>query len=60
MWARRRWDAVGEPVLPLRSLFSYKFGDDEIEEELKFMAEGLWLAQSSDSATGVTGGTGCR
>ena len=45
MWARRRWDALGEPVESSKCLFSYKFGENEIEEEIRFLYEHLWLAQ---------------
>jgi hypothetical protein len=47
MWARRRWDALGEPVESSRCLFSYKFGESEIEEEIRFLTEYLWLAQTT-------------
>jgi hypothetical protein len=46
MWAQRRWDAVGEP-LPKGSgsLFSYRFRQTEIEEEIQFARDILWLAE---------------
>lgn len=43
MWARRRWDAVGEPVTSAGSLFAYRFAESEIEEELQFLGQDLWL-----------------
>src|SRR5207245_9270539 len=43
MWARRRWDAVGEPVASSGCLFSYKFTEREISEELAFARDRLWL-----------------
>ena len=45
MWARRRWDAVGEPIESSEGLFSYKFGADEIKEELRFLKNELWLTK---------------
>ena len=45
LWARRRWDAVGEPVVSSGCLFSYSFAEKEIEEELRFLSEWLWLAE---------------
>ncbi len=47
MWARRRWDAVGEPVESSSCLFSYKFKKDEIKEELDFLKDKLWLAEAN-------------
>lgn len=43
MWAQRRWDAIGEPVLSTGCLFAYKLNEDEIEEELRFVRDNLWL-----------------
>jgi len=45
MWARRRWDAVGEPVLMSGCLFAYRFADSELDEETGFAREALWLKQ---------------
>jgi len=45
MWARRRWDAVGEPVPSTGCLFSYRFRPTEIEEEIRFARDILWLAE---------------
>ena len=50
-WATRRWDAVGEPVPSSGCLFAYKFERSEIEEELRFARETLWLEEVSGSAT---------
>ena len=44
-WARRRWDAIGEPVPSAGSLFAYRIPKAEIEEERRFMAEALWLEE---------------
>ncbi|MCA9694664.1 MAG: hypothetical protein KC636_34110 [Myxococcales bacterium] len=43
MWARRRWDAVGEPVSASGCLFAYQLKDAELAEELRFAREALWL-----------------
>ena len=45
MWARRRWDAVGEPTPGSGCLFAYRFPEREIAEELRFIHDRLWLAQ---------------
>jgi len=42
-WARRRWDAIGEPVPSSGSLFAYRISRTEIDEERRFMREALWL-----------------
>lgn len=44
-WARRRWDAIGEPVSSVGSLFAYRIPRAEIEEERRFMCEALWLEE---------------
>jgi hypothetical protein len=43
MWARRRWDAVGEPITSTGCLFAYKFSNNEVEEEVTFARDMLWL-----------------
>lgn len=48
MWARRRWDAVGEPVVNSGCLFSYCFLESEIDEELRFVRTKLWLAELAE------------
>ena len=45
MWAQRRWDAVGEPVLASGCLLAYRFNKAEFAEELGFAREMLWLEQ---------------
>jgi hypothetical protein len=45
MWARRRWDALGQPIVSSGCLFSYSFPEDEIEQELRFARENLWLTE---------------
>lgn len=47
MWARRRWDAVGEPVLGSGCLFAYRFTEGELLEELRFVREMLWLSEAT-------------
>jgi hypothetical protein len=44
-WASRRWDYTGTRVVATGCLFSYVFGDDELEGELRFMQERMWLQQ---------------
>jgi hypothetical protein len=43
IWARRRWDAVGELVAAPGCLFAYRFAGQEIAEEAKFAVDDLWL-----------------
>jgi hypothetical protein len=50
-WARRRWDAIGEPVPRAGNLFAYRIPKAEIEEERQFVREALWLEEMT---------TGCR
>jgi hypothetical protein len=47
MWARRRWDAVGEPVESPGCLFSYKFGGNEVLEEVNFLKDKLWITETT-------------
>ena len=47
MWARRRWDAVGEPIESSGCLFSYKFRNGEVLEEVDFLKDKLWIAETS-------------
>jgi len=49
MWARRRWDAVGEPVPGSGFLFAYRFAEAELDEELRFAREALWLRDTTDT-----------
>ena len=44
-WARRRWDAIGEPVPKSGSLFAYRVAKAEIEEERRFARDALWLEE---------------
>lgn len=45
MWARRRWDAVGEPVSASGCLFAYRFAEADLAEEVRFAREVLWLSE---------------
>jgi hypothetical protein len=49
MWANRRWDSIGQRAIPDRCLFSYRFPDREIEEELNFARQKLWLVDASET-----------
>lgn len=46
-WAQRRWDAVGEPTLPSGCLLTYLFDSREIDEELRFAQDRLWLSKTT-------------
>ena len=48
-WAQRRWDALGEPVPGAKCLFAYRIPNSEIDEELDFAREALWLAEETDA-----------
>lgn len=43
MWARRRWDAVGEPLSAAGCLLAYRFAQAEVAEEVQFARDALWL-----------------
>lgn len=43
MWARRRWDVIGEPVPGSGCLFAYRLPKAEFGEELQFIHKALWL-----------------
>ena len=43
-WARRRWDAIGEPVPYPGCLFAYKFFESDVAEESAYCRTVLWLA----------------
>ena len=45
MWMRRRWEAIGEPVTASGCLFSFKFSASEVDEELAFAREYMWLKE---------------
>ena len=48
MWARRRWDAVGEPVSAPGCLFAYLLTESELAEEVRFSREALWLDEMTE------------
>lgn len=52
-WARRRWDAIGEPVPSAGCLFAYRIPKAEIDEERRFTREALWLEETTRVRTGV-------
>ena len=47
MWAERRWSAVGKKFYPPGCLFSYQFPQNEVQEEIEFIMEHLWLREDS-------------
>ena len=49
MWARRRWDAIGEPVPASGCLFAYRLAEAELAEEMRFASEALWLDEMTGS-----------
>lgn len=50
MWAKRRLDAVGEPIPISGCLFAYKLPEIEVKEEQHFLREVLWLDDVQGSA----------
>jgi hypothetical protein len=48
-WARRRWDAIGEPVPSTGTLFAYRIPKTEFDEERLFLREALWLEAATSS-----------
>lgn len=51
-WARRRWDAIGEPVPSSGCLFAYRIPKTEVEEERRFAHEALWLDEIAATPEG--------
>ena len=49
MWARRRLDSVGQPVLSAGCLFAYRLAEAELAEEVRFATDELWLAELKGS-----------
>ena len=45
MWARRRWEAIGEPVPAFGCLFSFKFSETAVSDEIAFAREYMWLKE---------------
>ena len=50
MWARRRWDAVGESIPGSGCLFAYRLPESELQEELRFVHKELWLDELTEKA----------
>jgi len=44
-WAQRRWDGFATPVEAGKCLMSYRINESDLEEEVKFLEEMLWLAR---------------
>ena len=44
-WAQRRWDAIGDPAENEGCLFAYRLENSELDEELRFARNTLWLAE---------------
>lgn len=48
-WAQRRLDIVATPIVRSRgALFSYAVPNEELEEEVSFLKEMMWLTERSD------------
>ncbi len=47
LWGRRRLDAVGEPLSRRRCLFAYKLRLSDLEEEIRFLSDELWLTNTT-------------
>ncbi len=47
MWIERRWNSIGHRILPKPAgcLLAYQFDKHEIEEELRFVQDKLWLRE---------------
>lgn len=45
-WVLRRWDVIGELRESRDALFTYGFPDNEVDEEIKFLEDKLWMTQS--------------
>ena len=48
MWARRRWDAIGEPISAKPCLFAYRIARDDLPEEINFIRGALCLSELAD------------
>jgi len=51
MWARRRWDAVGEPTPASGCLFAYTIPNTELVEERRFARDVLWLDEQQTATS---------
>ncbi|MDF1501325.1 hypothetical protein [Roseisolibacter sp. H3M3-2] len=45
LWARRRWDVLGEEITPSKSLFAYRFPTDVFGDVECTFTKQLWLAE---------------
>lgn len=45
LWARRRWDVLGEEVSRSRSLFAYRFPEAELADVQRTLEAELWLQE---------------
>ncbi len=50
MWAKRRWDAVGEAIPRSGCLFAYRLPAAELDEELLFAHNALWLNELTETS----------
>ena len=48
-WSQRRLMIIGRPILPDRSLMSYRLSSTEAETEERFLQERLWLSCGEDA-----------
>ena len=46
IWARRRWEAIGAPATTSGCLFSFKFSETDVGEEIAVAKEYMWLKQT--------------
>ena len=46
LWARRRWDILGEEIAPTRSLFAYSFPTDVFADVERTLNSELWLTEA--------------
>ncbi len=49
-WVRRRFESIGEPVSATTCLLAYRFPNEELDEEIRFLTEYLWLVQDNRTA----------
>lgn len=47
-WAHRRWETIGEPATCSGCLFTYKLSEAELDGEIKFAREYLWLRETEE------------
>ena len=48
-WSQRRLMIIGRPILPDRSLMSFRLPATEAETEERFLQERLWLSCAEDA-----------